>query len=373
MRQKGGDARSRTPSPMYLELQSSKIDIGFGEANSESSGGHTPRGNDFISAKNSWNITVPMNLRGEVKKQQLTPGMLLPAQARVWSTMPGSAGPLAGELRETNVGVSAPWLSQENVSSTFPVPPVPPVHPAVRVRGYPQGGSYTGFPPTDSKVAPEATASFGYHMPGPLDPAKLPPAPAGFNEWASASGYTLASIGTRGHPNSCEKGCKYVWKKRGCRDGVNCLHCHLCRPNSNPQVAKPPQPKSTDLASNVQPKAGKPASIGSIGHPHSCSAACKYNGKKAGCKDGKLCNRCHVCRWSRCTDRMSKDANVGAESQVKSKTCEMSTQTTVDQCTQCDLSNSEEEATEAEATSSKFIMESQKPIDFGEVQMSFSC
>jgi len=40
-------------------------------------------------------------------------------------------------------------------------------------------------------------------------------------------------------------------------------------------------------------------SLGSIGHPFTCKLACKYNGKRSGCKDGRSCNRCHLCHWSR--------------------------------------------------------------------------
>jgi len=41
------------------------------------------------------------------------------------------------------------------------------------------------------------------------------------------------------------------------------------------------------------------SSIGSIGHPYSCGLACKYAGRPSGCKDGRLCSRCHCCRWQR--------------------------------------------------------------------------
>jgi len=38
-------------------------------------------------------------------------------------------------------------------------------------------------------------------------------------------------------------------------------------------------------------------SVGSVGHPHSCAAACKYARKPRGCKEGKMCDRCHLCFW----------------------------------------------------------------------------
>eukprot|EP00931_Biecheleriopsis_adriatica_P119344 TRINITY_DN94581_c0_g1_i1.p1 TRINITY_DN94581_c0_g1~~TRINITY_DN94581_c0_g1_i1.p1 ORF type:complete len:216 (-),score=30.37 TRINITY_DN94581_c0_g1_i1:166-813(-) len=39
------------------------------------------------------------------------------------------------------------------------------------------------------------------------------------------------SVGSEGHPVSCADPCKFVGKARGCKDGVLCSHCHLCRWN----------------------------------------------------------------------------------------------------------------------------------------------
>eukprot|EP00930_Biecheleria_cincta_P047435 TRINITY_DN3288_c0_g2_i1.p1 TRINITY_DN3288_c0_g2~~TRINITY_DN3288_c0_g2_i1.p1 ORF type:complete len:453 (+),score=63.87 TRINITY_DN3288_c0_g2_i1:93-1361(+) len=41
------------------------------------------------------------------------------------------------------------------------------------------------------------------------------------------------------------------------------------------------------------------ASVGSMGHPYTCGPACKYAAKAKGCKDGAMCDHCHLCRWSR--------------------------------------------------------------------------
>jgi len=38
----------------------------------------------------------------------------------------------------------------------------------------------------------------------------------------------LVSKGSVGHPYSCAEACKYAKKKRGCKDGASCDHCHLC-------------------------------------------------------------------------------------------------------------------------------------------------
>merc|ERR1719181_967027 len=120
----------------------------------------------------------------------------------------------------------------------------------------------------------------------------------------------MPSIGTRGHPHSCADACKYVWKKRGCRDGAACVRCHLCRGSKSQNSNKPPLAGHQVEAS---PESPAPLSLGSIGHPNSCAPACKYNGKKSGCKDGQLCDRCRVCNWTRCSDRVKTDVKTGAE------------------------------------------------------------
>ena len=37
------------------------------------------------------------------------------------------------------------------------------------------------------------------------------------------------SFGSQGHPFSCGPACKYASKGKGCKDGANCDHCHLCK------------------------------------------------------------------------------------------------------------------------------------------------
>jgi len=38
-------------------------------------------------------------------------------------------------------------------------------------------------------------------------------------------------------------------------------------------------------------------SKGSLGHPHSCAAPCKFAKKGRGCKDKEECDHCHLCVW----------------------------------------------------------------------------
>ncbi|CAE7783097.1 unnamed protein product [Symbiodinium pilosum] len=42
------------------------------------------------------------------------------------------------------------------------------------------------------------------------------------------------SYGSQGHPFSCGQACKYAAKGKGCKDGANCDHCHLCKWKKTP-------------------------------------------------------------------------------------------------------------------------------------------
>jgi len=157
----------------------------------------------------------------------------------------------------------------------------------------------------------------------------------------------VVSVGSIGHPKTCSEACPYVKRKGGCRDGASCPKCHLCfwqRPGvkvaashamgeprdcqSDSDAGRPVDLPTWALQGAVlcaaavpytqvvdRPRAGGgagpqadstassgdgPLSVGSIGHPHSCGQACKFHGKGKGCKDGRWCVRCHLCRWKRC-------------------------------------------------------------------------
>jgi hypothetical protein len=49
---------------------------------------------------------------------------------------------------------------------------------------------------------------------------------------------TIVSEGSLGHPYQCGPACKYFAKKRGCKDGTACSHCHLCVYSKNRQGQK---------------------------------------------------------------------------------------------------------------------------------------
>lgn len=147
----------------------------------------------------------------------------------------------------------------------------------------------------------------------------------------------VISRGSVGHPVSCAAACRYVKRKGGCRDGADCLQCHECfwskaKDGEGSQGSKKtakevvrsrktPESEAEDLTakfvrllSTEEPKLQPPPLMdmmgfppgleaqlnpGSMGHPFTCGPACKYVLKTRGCKDGGMCNHCHLCRWSR--------------------------------------------------------------------------
>jgi len=59
------------------------------------------------------------------------------------------------------------------------------------------------------------------------------------------------------------------------------------QPLSEPKWCTPPKQKEVLI------------SLGSVGHPYTCGAACKYVRRKSGCRDGSDCSSCHLCVWNR--------------------------------------------------------------------------
>lgn len=45
---------------------------------------------------------------------------------------------------------------------------------------------------------------------------------------AAALAPIVTSVGTIGHPFTCNPPCKYARKPKGCKDGSQCTHCHEC-------------------------------------------------------------------------------------------------------------------------------------------------
>lgn len=62
------------------------------------------------------------------------------------------------------------------------------------------------------------------------------------NETPCAAPPELLSVGSRGHPFTCQPPCKYAKKMRGCKDGILCDRCHCCttaRKGQYPKVRLP--------------------------------------------------------------------------------------------------------------------------------------
>lgn len=119
----------------------------------------------------------------------------------------------------------------------------------------------------------------------------------------------LPSIGSLGHPHCCSSPCPFRKRKGGCREGAECTRCHLCDwsrqhismrapealvtmrcfPCNEEEAPEPPEPQKEKLS----------ISIGTMGHPVSCTGPCKYVWRKGGCKDAAACRKCHRCVWQR--------------------------------------------------------------------------
>jgi hypothetical protein len=124
-------------------------------------------------------------------------------------------------------------------------------------------------------------------------PVRLPIATIAVASPSGLPAQQVISAGTVGHPVNCAPACKYVKRKGGCKDGAACRNCHQCFWSRDAVATTeteqaPPQPSETfDV------------SVGTLGHPTRCGAACKYVRRKGGCRSGPDCEQCHLCQWSR--------------------------------------------------------------------------
>jgi len=56
------------------------------------------------------------------------------------------------------------------------------------------------------------------------------------------------SYGSQGHPFTCNAACKYATKGKGCKDGADCDHCHLCtwkKPIAQNRRTRPGRPRKS--------------------------------------------------------------------------------------------------------------------------------
>eukprot|EP00931_Biecheleriopsis_adriatica_P104124 TRINITY_DN7885_c0_g1_i1.p1 TRINITY_DN7885_c0_g1~~TRINITY_DN7885_c0_g1_i1.p1 ORF type:complete len:353 (+),score=36.73 TRINITY_DN7885_c0_g1_i1:77-1135(+) len=150
------------------------------------------------------------------------------------------------------------------------------------------------------------------------------------------------SVWTVVQPYSCNEPCEHANWKAECRRGTLCPKCNKCQWQPTPrklatskaeegqlvdssECKDPPTlpspcsftaygPEAPQCVVSRQPLVmvtpmlhpppgleleANPPSLGSIGHPRTCGAACKFAHKPKGCKDGALCSHCHLCHWTR--------------------------------------------------------------------------
>lgn len=74
-------------------------------------------------------------------------------------------------------------------------------------------------------------------------------------------------------------------------------------PQQVPPVPAPPVPQASTMPAQTHTRSIV-VSKGTIGHPHSCRGlGCKFASKERGCREGAECPRCHLCVWSRASEK----------------------------------------------------------------------
>jgi hypothetical protein len=84
---------------------------------------------------------------------------------------------------------------------------------------------------------------------------------------------------------------------RGSRDSSTCLE-----DTDSPRTEE----GSTDIPICPVVETVSACSLGSVGHPFRCSLPCKFSRTQGLCKDGKNCVRCHLCRWTKGTEKKKR-------------------------------------------------------------------
>mmetsp|Transcript_14018 Transcript_14018/g.22052 ORF Transcript_14018/g.22052 Transcript_14018/m.22052 type:complete len:535 (-) Transcript_14018:157-1761(-) len=159
------------------------------------------------------------------------------------------------------------------------------------------------------------------------------------------------SLGSVGHPTSCGGACKFIKTQKGCKQGATCSRCHLCMwtraserglsqrkkvnrefedalcayldghttEGQNGQELYEESNVSSEQPGldRLQGTVGQAhVSAGTVGHPYLCGGACKYLKTQKGCKMGASCDRCHLCFWTRASERdlarRKKDYSLGS-------------------------------------------------------------
>jgi len=79
-----------------------------------------------------------------------------------------------------------------------------------------------------------------------------------------------------------------------------------------PQVEIVPPPEPVENMDAIrQPARSILMSKGTFGHPHSCRGlGCKFASKERGCREGVECPRCHLCVWSRASEKEASQSGL---------------------------------------------------------------
>ncbi|CAE6972566.1 unnamed protein product [Symbiodinium sp. CCMP2592] len=136
----------------------------------------------------------------------------LRAKARK-ARVPGVPGvPVAAE----DGSISAPGLAPSVLPLSIPPPPgLPPPGlslplPRIEYQPYPDSDPLEELESLEAQAAP------------------APPMPFQAEQEAQDSLNSLSSVGSLLHASGRCKPCGWFWKPKGCANGADCLHCHLC-------------------------------------------------------------------------------------------------------------------------------------------------
>jgi len=130
----------------------------------------------------------------------------VPAKVPAQDAAPAAPGDSSDCVKIQLESFLGQFAAQAAAAAAPPPPPPPPAAFPMRPMRGAAGGLVT-TPLSDTQVDPSEKA-----------PGVAPP----------DSTWRVVSRGSVGHPHSCQEACKYVVKKRGCKDGAMCSRCHLC-------------------------------------------------------------------------------------------------------------------------------------------------
>eukprot|EP00435_Cladocopium_sp_Y103_P044054 s935_g12.t1 len=107
------------------------------------------------------------------------------------------------------------------------------------------------------------------------------------------------SVGSIGHPETCNWPCRFMKRAAGCVHGAACARCHLCTWSKTSLKMETAWKKAHSTVAEESDGSKAIVSLGSIGHPQQCAWACRFMKRPAGCHNKAACPRCHLCTWSK--------------------------------------------------------------------------